>query len=286
MRGVGRAEVSRASCCSASYADALQGSRTWCSTSTYERSRSRWRTRSVRRACRWSVSTPGASSVMAPSRRRAAALRHPASGATSSTRSPRPRAVRRSARDAAARRWPGTYSTVRPDAAASATSAASVPVTSAPAGASTNTCAPVATTSSTCCCSGDRSPTPRSWSGSRSPATGAGSGTASRARACSTPASAATTSCRSSEPARLSRSSTSTWPGWTNEPTMTRSVSSKSSRTASPSDASRRSAARGSKPSGVNAPRATAAGSSSAPRERSARASTGFTSSEGSRASS
>ena len=51
-----------------------------------------------------------------------------------------------------------------------------MPVTSAPAGVSTNRCVPVATTSSTCCWAGSRSPTPRSSAGVAVARTGAGRG--------------------------------------------------------------------------------------------------------------
>ena len=64
-------------------------------------------TSSLRRATTPCASTAGASRVIAPSRRREIADRQPASGATSSSRSPRPSAASRSASAVAARRWPG-----------------------------------------------------------------------------------------------------------------------------------------------------------------------------------
>ena len=65
-------------------------------------------TSSLRSATTPCASTAGASSVIAPSSRREIADRQPASGATSSSRSPRPSAASRSASAVAARRWPGT----------------------------------------------------------------------------------------------------------------------------------------------------------------------------------
>ncbi len=193
--GAGRSEVSRASAWSASYAETCQGARRSCSASMYPVSWARVPMSASRTRAVASASTCSGSVAMAASRRRETSSRHVGCGGMSSSSESRPRFPSRNDRRSAARRWPVTYSTERPADVASATTAASVPATSDPTGASTKKWPPVARASSACRCWGSRSPTPRSRAGSASVRLTSGSSSdRTRSTASSTPASAATTS--------------------------------------------------------------------------------------------
>ena len=118
-----------------------------------------------------------------------------------------------------------TWSTERPEAAASARIAAMTLVASESTGASTTSESPVATASTASCWAGVRSPIPRSFHGSRSRGLGGGRETAREPTASSSPARARTRG----ESARRSRSSRSRSSGVAGCSKMPRTSSSRTS---------------------------------------------------------
>ena len=221
-----------------------------------------------------------------PERRRSAALARQWVSWRSRTRSPREASVRARMVARPVRRLPGTYTTVRPEAAASARTAASVSGAWEPGRASMTRLRPVTTWSMTPCCAGSRSPTPRSASGARSKGLVAGRGAASSRLASMSPASAATTGCARRDCSMAARSSSSIWPGWRNGPTWIRSDISKSARCSRPSSANWVRVARGEKPCSVTDMAASASRSGEAPARCRAATNSGFTSIPGSSRSS
>ena len=214
----------------------------------------------------------------------AAWRRQAGSSVRSRTRPPRPMS-----RSASATAWPsaleaGTCSTVRPEAAASATTAGRVAATSDPGGASSRMEASELTASTASSWPTSRSPAPRSRSGARSSGSGAGRGTSRAARASGSPASAATRAEARARSMVASKSSISAWPGWTKAPTTRFSRTRKPDRYSRPRLPMRFRAVRGVNPSAPRAAWATASMSAREPAWRRARVRTGLTSIEGSRA--